>query len=303
MSAGSDNTTFDTRRLASDAVGPDHPLPEPDSEELLELLGPSLVERMLYGLLYRRRGGNPPTMREVRLFTEDALGEPQTQIDRRLRELRRNFDIQVVGANQESRYFLAGWSHTPPARSLHLSQRLRAQVLAPQRCAQCGRTPLADHVKLVVDHKVPQSWGGGNDLDNLQPLCEDCNAGKRDYFTSYNADADAIRASINWEEPQRRIGELLKAMHDRNDGWVRTDLLGIVASAREYQEDWQRRLRDLRFLGWTIESHKRYNEGARVWTYYRATQTAPWPRNIRAAITAEERRRAHAKPPPALPDE
>lgn len=266
----------------------DTPLPEPDSEELFALLGPSVL-RVLYGWLYRRRD-NPPTMAEVRLFMADALGEPQEHIDRRLRELRRHFAIPARPSPPGApRYFLEGWSTTPSARGEQsISTRLRAQVLAPQRCAQCGRTPLDDGVKLVVDHKIPQSWGGGNELENLQPLCNECNHGKRDYFTSHDAHADQIRRSIGYAEPHRRIGELLKAF---DGGWVRTDLIGLVASAKEFQEDFQKRLRELRLLGWEIETQKRYNEGARVWTYYRAKSWKPWPPNIRTAIRNEEIRR------------
>jgi len=55
---------------------------------------------------------------------------------------------------------------------------------------------------------------------------------------------------------------------------------GIVASAKSFQEDWQRRLRDLRFLGWDYQHEKRYDEGSRVWTYYRLTRSAAWPENI-----------------------
>src|SRR5260370_33816857 len=89
--------------------------------------------------------------------------------------------------------------------------------------------------------------GGDNEPENLQPLCEECNAGKRDYFRSFEAYAEQIRAAIGYDEPQKRIGELLRAF---DGGWVRSDLLGIVASANNFQEDWQRRMRDLRFLGW-----------------------------------------------------
>lgn len=270
----------------------DRPLPEPDSEELFSLIGPSAL-RILYGWLYRRRLDNPPTMAEVRLFMADAMGEPQEHIDRRLRELRRHFAIPAVPTQGGSpRYQLQGWSATAPADGLAISSRVRAQVLAPQRCFQCGRTPKDDGVKLVVDHKIPQSWGGGNELENLQPLCEECNAGKRDYFQTHDASSEMIRRAINYAEPQKRIGELLKAFEG---GWVRTDLLGIVASAQEFQEDWQRRLRDLRFLGWDIKVQRRYNEGARVWTYYRVEHFEPWPSDIRAALKNEERRRTAAK--------
>jgi 5-methylcytosine-specific restriction endonuclease McrA len=269
----------------------DAPLPDPDSEELFSLVGPSVLQ-LLYGWLYRRRD-SPPTMAEVRLFVADAMGEPQNHSDRRLRELRRHFLIPAVPVGGGPPvYQLQGWALDRATDNSPISSRLRAEVLAPQRCAQCGRTPLGDGVKLVVDHRVPRSWGGGNDRENLQPLCELCNHGKRDYFQSYDKNADKIRAAINWDEPQRRIGELLVAF---DGAWVRTDLLSIVASAKEFQEDWQRRLRDLRFLNWKIASQKRYDEGARVWTYYRVVESHDWPPNIGAAIRAEEARRRKAK--------
>lgn len=230
-------------------------------------------------------------MVELRAFAGDAMGEDQSQVDRRVRELRRFFDIDVVRDGRDSRYLLSRRSAIAPDPNA-ISLRRRAQVLAAGRCAMCGKTAAEDEVRLVVDHKIPQAWGGSNERENLQALCGDCNAGKRDYFQSYDHDADKIRAAVNWDEPQRRIGELLLAFDGK---WVRSDLLGIVASAKEYQEDWQRRLRDLRFLGWEIPHEKRHNEGARVWTYYRVVKSVPWPPSIRAAITEEEARRRTAK--------
>jgi len=262
-------------------------LPEPDSEQIAALVG-STTQRLLYGFLYRRRD-NPPTMVELRFFVTNALGEDQSQTDRRVRELRRYFEIEAARIDNESRYVLRGWSATRPhSAGVAISLRRRAEVLAPQRCAQCGRTPLEDRVKLVVDHRVPLSWGGDNEPENLQPPCEECNAGKHDYFRSFEAHAEQIRAAIGYDEPQKRIGELLRAF---NGGWVRSDLLGIVASAKNFQEDWQRRSRDLRFLGWDYQHEKRYDEGSRVWTYYRLTKSVAWPENISQAIRAEEARR------------
>lgn len=101
-----------------------------------------------------------------------------------------------------------------------------------------------------------------------------------------------IRAAAGHDEPHKRIGELLKAF---DGGWVRSDLLGIVASAKNFQEDWQRRMRDLRFLGWDYQHEKRYDEGPRVWAYYRLAKSAPWPGNISQAIRAEEAKRRALK--------
>jgi hypothetical protein len=268
------------------------PLPDPASEELQSLLS-SETQRLLYGLLYRRRHSTPPTMVELRAFAADALGEDQSQTDRRVRELRRYFDVAVDSSSGQARYVLRGWAKTPASLdALNISLRRRAEVLAAARCAMCGRTPTAHHVVLVVDHRVPVSWGGSSDVENLQALCEDCNAGKRNYFQSFDKFAEQIRAAANYDEPQRRIGELLKAFEGQ---WVRSDLIGTVASAKEYQEDWQRRLRDLRFLGWKIEHQNRYHEGARVRAYYRAAEWRPLPDNIPQALRDEAERRKRLK--------
>jgi 5-methylcytosine-specific restriction endonuclease McrA len=49
------------------------------------------------------------------------------------------------------------------------------------RCLSCGRTD----VKLTVDHVIPLKLGGVNTIENLQPLCKNCNSSKgashRDY--------------------------------------------------------------------------------------------------------------------------
>ena len=47
-------------------------------------------------------------------------------------------------------------------------------LLVGGRCVACGQI-----AKLEVDHIVPVSMGGGNDIDNIQPLCRSCNAVKR----------------------------------------------------------------------------------------------------------------------------
>lgn len=43
-------------------------------------------------------------------------------------------------------------------------------------CSICGKSG-----KMVIDHIVPLSRGGTNDIENLQPLCHSCNVKKRNY--------------------------------------------------------------------------------------------------------------------------
>lgn len=60
-----------------------------------------------------------------------------------------------------------------------LSGRTRINVLERDdyTCQMCGAT-LEDGVKLHIDHIIPVSKGGGNDMDNLQVLCHKCNLAK-----------------------------------------------------------------------------------------------------------------------------
>jgi hypothetical protein len=63
-------------------------------------------------------------------------------------------------------------------RSPPISASLRFVVLRRDRfsCTYCGRRP--PEVVLHVDHVVPRSKGGRNDLPNLRTSCLQCNLGK-----------------------------------------------------------------------------------------------------------------------------
>ncbi|MGI8556164.1 MAG: HNH endonuclease [Pyrinomonadaceae bacterium] len=45
-------------------------------------------------------------------------------------------------------------------------------------CCSCGRSSKEEGITLEVDHILPRSKGGSNDIDNLQTLCKKCNIGK-----------------------------------------------------------------------------------------------------------------------------
>jgi hypothetical protein len=72
----------------------------------------------------------------------------------------------------------------PPHRTRRgVGPRLRYQILVRDhfRCRICGRSPASDPaVQLHIDHIKPWSSGGETTPDNLQTLCETCNAGKGD---------------------------------------------------------------------------------------------------------------------------
>lgn len=146
----------------------------------------------------------------------------------------------------------------------------------------CGLTVKEDGVKLVVDHKVPRNWGGSNDIENLEALCEECNGGKKDFFASL--DADLMRKCMNFELPIQRLGELLKAF----DGQiVPRRLLEIVGQ----DDEWTRRLRELRDLGWEVKSVRAKGESGAARFAYQLISSRPWPANIKAEIAKSAQKR------------
>jgi 5-methylcytosine-specific restriction protein A len=63
-------------------------------------------------------------------------------------------------------------------RSRHIPLSVRFAVLQRDnhQCVSCGKNPPA--VTIEVDHIIPFSKGGNNDINNLQTLCFECNRGK-----------------------------------------------------------------------------------------------------------------------------
>lgn len=263
------------------------PLPKPSDPEVQDL-PISRQAKAIYRLLYKNRG-RALTMLEIRDALMSEFGE-QEQLDRRRRELNRYFVIERAGSGRETGYRLVGRKAVEESAALGISEKTRAQVLQFGRCAMCGRTVGAHGVVLQVDHKMPQAWGGTDDIENLQPLCEECNRGKKDHFRSLEKYGKQIREASEFDEPHRRIGELLKAIHPDE---VRSDILEMVAHQRQYQEDWHKRLRELRVLGWDYTTRREKDARGRIRVYYRLTAWKPWPSMaIRAEISRRERARA-----------
>lgn len=261
-------------------------LPQPDSKELHSLFSNS-VTREIYRVLYKNRDTSL-SIHEIRRRIGSGVGVQQ-HLDRRLRELDNYFAISRLRLGRETGYRLLGRLPRPRDANLSISKTVRAWVLRDQRCAQCGRTPTEDGVRLHVDHKIPRHWGGSNEPENLQALCSECNEGKRDYYATFDKEAPEILKAFTYDEVHKRIGEALRAAYPNP---LRGDLLERVASAKQYQEDWQKRLRELRLLGWQIKA-TRQNEQGRAVAYYRLVEPPPpWPSgNIRTAIRAVERKR------------
>lgn len=193
------------------------------------------------------------------LEKEGLRPEDQTHLDRRKRDLKKWFVIEkiksVVIVDGKKRIVTL---YRCKGRKRHItdegqiSQRLRAEVIhaAHGRCQMCGKTIETHGITLVVNHRKPRDWGGTNDRENLWAICEDCNGGKKAFFSSLNADSEMMRKVMSSHSVHVRIGELLKAVGVGNR--TPSSLLEVVAD----QDDWQKRLRELRYpvIGWEIDT-------------------------------------------------
>jgi 5-methylcytosine-specific restriction endonuclease McrA len=228
-------------------------------------------------------------MLEIRESLAEDLGS-QEQLDRRRRDLNKHFEIERVRDGADTRYRLVGVKPQTEADALGISERVRAEVLRFGRCEQCGRTPRDHGVVLQVDHKLPQSWGGSNDISNLQALCEECNRGKKAYYETLDRWGSAIREAGEHREVHRRLVTLLELVAPDE---VRSDVLEMVAHQQQYQEDWHKRLRELRELGWNYTWRKEADGRGRVWVYYRLSErgTVPSEGAFRSSIRAAETRK------------
>jgi 5-methylcytosine-specific restriction endonuclease McrA len=78
-------------------------------------------------------------------------------------------------------------------RSINDTTRYAVLERAGFKCQCCGIRPLKDNdVILHIDHIIPYSLGGGDNIDNLQVLCDKCNTSKQNRFI--------VNHNINWIE-------------------------------------------------------------------------------------------------------
>jgi hypothetical protein len=82
-----------------------------------------------------------------------------------------------------------------------------------------------------------------------------------------------------------RLGETLKTFQSEP---VPTAVLKCVAN----QDDWKKRVRELRYLGWEIETFNRRVSDTRVSSFYRLLKSRPWPADPTGDIRRYERERA-----------
>jgi 5-methylcytosine-specific restriction endonuclease McrA len=260
---------------------------------------PGSIHRRIVEVMKRFPGGVSGGQIREELEKEGLGPGDQTHLDRRKRDLKKWFVIEKSNATQvvdgkERRVVL--YKYIGERRHItdegDISQKVRAQVLhgAHGRCQMCGRTIEKHDIALVVDHKTPRDWGGSNDRGNLWALCEECNAGKKAFFSSLNVTPKVMRRITKHQSVHVRIGELLKAAGLGKR--VPSSLLEVVAD----QDDWQKRLRELRYpvIGWDIETHLYKAPSGKKQSDYILKSFKPWPENPTELIRRFERQRERA---------
>lgn len=89
------------------------------------------------------------------------------------------YDHKVIVTSLEIVLRLKHMKKGSNSRQVPLKDRVRVFDRDNYTCQMCGAT-VEDGAKLHIDHIIPVSKGGTNELDNLQTLCFECNLGKSD---------------------------------------------------------------------------------------------------------------------------
>ncbi len=149
------------------------------------------------------------------------------------------------------------------------------------RCSVCGRLPDEHEVVLIAVHYLREQ-DSDSILANPRAICTQCSARSEIRDPGEPAWMGAARAH---KSVHVRLGETLKAFQPDA---VPAATLKLVAD----QDGWKSRLRELRYLGWDIESFNRKLKGGRVSSFYRLKKSKPWPPHPTGTIRQYERDRA-----------
>ena len=139
-----------------------------------------------------------------------------------------------------------------------INQKQRFSILKRNgfKCRACGRGA-DDGVKLQIDHKVPVDLGSKSEYDNseLQTYCEECNLGKKNFYS--DLDNDEIKKIVSLKAGTERIEALFKHRKGRPISW---EVLEALSGIR----DWER---TLRYLRQKKNMNIKWNREAKTYTY------------------------------------
>ena len=111
-------------------------------------------------------------------FNCHLLGKPLTEFIKELDAQRRLGEIRIKAIKV---ILLQNKPTKTKRRRTRIPRGMRHEVFKRDgyRCVECGASK-DDGATLHVDHKIPVSKGGTDELSNLQTLCSDCNLNKSD---------------------------------------------------------------------------------------------------------------------------
>lgn len=111
-------------------------------------------------------------------FNCHLLGKPLTEFVEDLDNQRRLGEIRIKAIKV---ILLQNKPTKTKRKRTRIPRGLRHEVFKRDNytCVECGARK-EDGATLHIDHKIPVSKGGTDELDNLQTLCSDCNLNKSD---------------------------------------------------------------------------------------------------------------------------
>lgn len=196
-------------------------------------------------LYFNKDVGDRFTLRELReAVSTDNLANDQEHFNRRMRQLRKlgwqlpssQEDAQL--RTDEYRVAQKGWHPgvgPRPRTSGQISGALRRRVLERDghRCVVCGVAngepypdPPSAKAVMSIGHRVPQEFGGSDDIDNLQVECKRCNepvreeAGLPETLEEVYAQIKGLKRAekatmLLWLRSGRRLRSKLDVLYDR----------------------------------------------------------------------------------------
>ena len=156
---------------------------------------------------------------------------------RTIRTLRQidGYDIEATAVG----YILHSSEPKPTGKHRdYISSKLRYAVLQRDNstCQRCGRS-VSDGVKLRVDHKILVDMGGETTLNNLWTLCEDCNGGKKHFFS--DEDAELLKKIMSMSSAYKKLKAYFCAYPNVTINPVKLETVSGV-------RDWERVVRKIR---------------------------------------------------------
>ena len=126
----------------------------------------------IYRVLYENRCKEPLTMQEIRAH---LAGVPHEQLQRRRRELNSYFVIDKMSKGRETAFRLVERKAHLPRRRIGCRRGTVPPCSRPgsAQCATAQRWRTESSFRWTI--RFPVTGEGTDDLENLQPLCEECN--------------------------------------------------------------------------------------------------------------------------------